>query len=411
MQMGAMLSPQMQCALKILAAPIIELQSLVSQQLEGNPIWELEAAVADGVAASAEGVSDDWRAGLCREVGCLFEGQASACALRLVEMIDESGLLAVSPKELAAEGGWDLALVRQVLQELWCHFDDGLFALDRSHSIRLQLLKMGRSGCLADKLLQHAPEALLQMRWPELRALTGLTTGELQRQLRLDLQGIGFCNLSRGSATPTLVADAKVEFQAGLWRVEMLKELWPELTLRREYIDPNLYGSRAEQIFVDRHYKEGLFIGRALENRSQTLLRILQLILPIQGELLVSGKGCAQPISMSAVAKELGLSESTLSRAVAHKWLDAPRGMIPLRSLFTATNAIAGASHQTSVQQMLTQLISQEPKRSPLSDTQLAERLQGLGFQIARRTVAKYRKLLDIPSQDKRKAQRVKFRA
>ncbi len=411
MQMGAMLSPQMQCALRILAAPIIELQNLVSQQLEGNPIWEVEAAVANGVAASAEGISDDWRSELSREISCLFEGQASDCALRLVEMLDECGLLVATPKELASEGGWELALVRQVLEELWCHCDAGLFALDRRHSIRLQLLKLGRSGCLADKLLQHAPEALLQMRWKELRALTGLTTGELQRQLRLDLQEVCFCSLSRGHAAPTLVADAKVELHAGIWRVDILKELWPELTLRREYIDPNLYGSRAEQIFVERHYKEGLFIGRALENRSHTLLRILQVIVPMQSELLVSGHGCAQPISMGMVAKELGLSESTLSRAVAHKWLDAPRGMIPLRSLFAATNAITSASSQISVQQMLTQLISQEPKRSPLSDTQLAERMQGLGFQIARRTVAKYRKLLNIPSQDKRKAQRVKFRA
>lgn len=411
MQLGAMLSPQMQCALKILAAPVLELRDLVCQQLEGNPIWELQAAAIGGQGPVTEGVAQSWRAELLREAICLFAGKKAVCAAQIVHMLDERGLLITSPEQLAADGGWDIALVQQVLAELWQHFEGGLFALDATHSMRLQLLKLGRAGCLADQLLRHAPQELLQMRMSELRALTGLSNGELRQRLRLDLDGISFKSVSGDAAVPTLVADARVEFHSGSWRVELLKELWPELTLHAEYMDPGLYHSRTERSFVDRHYKDGLFIARALENRSRTVLRILEIVLPLQGQLLISDRVAGHPVSMGAVAKELGLAESTLSRAVAHKWLETPAGMIPLRSLFAAANTINGTSMRMGVQQALERLVLQESARTPLSDKQLAERLQGQGFQIARRTVAKYRKMLNIPAQDQRKAERARFKA
>ncbi len=157
--------------------------------------------------------------------------------------------------------------------------------------------------------------------------------------------------------------------------------------------------------FVGQNLNSARWLIDAIQQRNATLLRVINVVLDAQREYFDQGPQALRPLPMTLVADQLGIHVATVSRAVNEKYLQTPRGIVPLRMFFSGgTETESGdAMSWTAVQAKLEQIIAEEDKSDPLSDDQLADKLKEQGIDIARRTVAKYRKQLNIPPARQRR--------
>jgi RNA polymerase sigma-54 factor len=150
--------------------------------------------------------------------------------------------------------------------------------------------------------------------------------------------------------------------------------------------------------------QEARWLLKNLQARGETLLKVVRCLVRQQSGFLEFGDQALRPLTLREVAAEVGLHESTISRAVARKYVRTPRGTVPLRAFFASgidTDG-GGEASSTAIQSMIRRLIDAENPRKPLSDASLAETLKATGVPVARRTVAKYREAMRIPSSHDR---------
>ncbi|MBC7835598.1 MAG: RNA polymerase factor sigma-54 [Phycisphaerales bacterium] len=157
--------------------------------------------------------------------------------------------------------------------------------------------------------------------------------------------------------------------------------------------------------FLKRNISNAAWLIDAVEQRRRTLLRVISVVVDAQRDYFDYGAAHLRPLPMTQVADQLGIHVATVSRAVADKYLQTPRGVVPLRGFFSGgTQTESGEDVSwNAVKAALKEIIDVEDKRSPLSDETLAEKLKERGIEIARRTVAKYRDQLNVPSARLRK--------
>jgi RNA polymerase sigma-54 factor len=150
--------------------------------------------------------------------------------------------------------------------------------------------------------------------------------------------------------------------------------------------------------------QEARWLLKNLQARGETLLKVVRCLIRQQSGFLEFGDQALRPLTLREVAAEVGLHESTISRAVARKYVRTPRGTMPLRAFFASgidTDG-GGEASSTAIQSMIRRLIDAENPRKPLSDARLAETLKATGVPVARRTVAKYREAMHIPASHDR---------
>ena len=193
------------------------------------------------------------------------------------------------------------------------------------------------------------------------------------------------------------------------WDIEINEETLPRLMVDRAYAasvrETQLTGDEAS--YVREHLQKASWLVRAVRQRTATLLRIGRSLIARQAGFFDNGVGSLKPLTLREVANELSLHESTVSRAVAGKYLQGPQGTVPLRFFFpSGVSADDGESHAAAaVQSRIRELIRNEGAK-PLSDDKLVKKLKAEGFDIARRTVAKYREGAGIPSSVERRRQK-----
>jgi len=207
-----------------------------------------------------------------------------------------------------------------------------------------------------------------------------------------------------GGETEFIVPDAIAYRQGGVWKVATHQGSQPRLGINRHY--ERLIGTsgRDNDAYLRGQLQEARWLIKSLETRADTLLRVARAIVRQQSGFLEHGPQAMRPLTLREVAEELGLHESTVSRATTRKFLRTPRGTFEFKYFFgsgIATDAGGGAS-ATAIQAMLRRLVDAEDPRAPLSDAKLAEILKADGIPVARRTVAKYREAMNIPSSTER---------
>jgi RNA polymerase sigma-54 factor len=167
--------------------------------------------------------------------------------------------------------------------------------------------------------------------------------------------------------------------------------------------DKNIDKSTRE--FVDSRIRNARWLIEALDLRSNTLLRVIRLVVAHQRDFFDYGPASLKPLPMTTIAEQLGVHVATVSRAVSGKWIQTPRGVLPLRKFFSAgveTDEGEDLSWD-AVKQNLKTIVDAEDKSNPLGDDKIAAALKERGIKIARRTVAKYRDQLGIPTARMRK--------
>jgi RNA polymerase sigma-54 factor len=209
---------------------------------------------------------------------------------------------------------------------------------------------------------------------------------------------------------PGIIPDAIVEYDAETDRyiVYMNDARLPNLRVNQEYarLARDRSTPKPTRDFIRTSLANAHFLLDAIEQRRRTLLRVIEAVVAAQRDYFDYGPQHLKPLPMTKVAEQLGIHVATVSRAVADKYIQTPRGVVPLRRFFTG-GTTSGDGEEVSweaIKAALQEIVAAEDKRHPLSDDQLAEELEKRGLKIARRTVAKYRGQLGIPTGRLRKA-------
>ncbi len=256
-------------------------------------------------------------------------------------------------------------------------------------------------------LVEHHLPLIAERNLPLLARKSGLEESSIEAVITL-LQTLsprpGDCIDNKGSGY--IEPDVSVRKIEGRWLVTLNSDLTPTLCINQQYakLVQRANGSEDNNFLRD-NLQEARWFLRSLESRNETLMRVSRTIVEKQADFLDRGAEAMKPMVLADIAELLGLHESTISRVTTQKYMDTPRGVYELKYFFSShvNTATGGECSSTAIRAMLKRMIAIEPNKKPLSDSKLAVMLQAEGIQVARRTVAKYRESMRIPSSSDRK--------
>jgi RNA polymerase sigma-54 factor len=457
------LTPQLQQAIRLLQLSQIELQAELRELAEANPLLDIDGMDGDDAPApdppenSTEASSDEstpelgddseywdeqtpqvadwaqssrgfdedtpepqdaapeglrehlqWQANLSG-----FSARDHAIAMAIIDALDDDGYL--------REG------LEPVLAAL--HTLQPAASKDETEAVRLHVQRFDPTGvasldlgdCLAAQLEQLDPrvegrELARRIAASELDLLAKRDFGKLAKKLSVSEDAvIAAATLIRaldprpGSAfdpTPAeyVAPDAYAIKAAGRWRVSLSPECQPRLAINQHYCSLIARAQRSDATWLRGQLQEARWLMKSLEARADTLFKVASAIVRTQSAFLDFGPEAMKPLVMRELAEELGMHESTISRVTTRKYLHTPRGTFEFKHFFSSSVATedGGSASATAIQAMIRKLVDEEDSRKPLSDQTLTAELNHRGIRVARRTVAKYREQLRIPSSGER---------
>ena len=201
-----------------------------------------------------------------------------------------------------------------------------------------------------------------------------------------------------------VIPDCVVWRQRGVWKVALSQQAMPRVSIHRGYEQMIRRCGESDAGYLRTQLQEARWLLKSLEARGETLLKVMRCLLRMQSGFLEFGEQALRPLTLREIAGEIGLHESTVSRAIARKYVRTPRGTLPLKAFFASgidTDG-GGEASSTAIQAMIRRLIDDENPRKPLSDAKLADLLKQAGIPVARRTVAKYREAMNISASHER---------
>lgn len=206
------------------------------------------------------------------------------------------------------------------------------------------------------------------------------------------------------SSDTYVVPDCVIWRQRGIWHAALSTNAMPKVTIHHGYEQMIRSCGESDASYLRGHLQEARWLLKSLEARGETLLKVTRCLLREQAAFLEFGEQALRPLTLREVANQVGLHESTVSRAISRKYVRTPRGTLPLRSFFASgiDTDSGGEASSTAIQSMIRRLIDAENPRKPLSDAKLADLLKTSGIPVARRTVAKYREGMNIPASHER---------
>jgi RNA polymerase sigma-54 factor len=450
------IGPQMQQSLHILQAATMELRNLIQQEISVNPVLEMEQpevslndTVPDDLEDDAEmrqlsQMDEEWRdywsqsRPQTRDRGADDERwryimDSIVAPTTLQEHLMEQ-LRTASTDEVTRErveflignlndDGFlhstleDLSLSHAVpvdelaaAKELLIRFDPvGVGAVDLRESLLIQMERLGKKQSLSYRLVEQYLDDLANKRYPLLSKRLAVPIEQVSRAAdfigTLDPRPASrFASLQNHYVTPDVVA----EKQGGEWVAMMNGDDLPHLRISNAYKDMLADPAARSDVrdYIRDKIRGGKFLIRSIHQRQATIQKIAVEILKHQLEFLEKGSAFLRPLNMAQVADAVGVHETTVSRAIAGKYIATPHGVFEMRYFFTqGVKTESGEDlSNTSVKNAIAEIISTESTRKPLSDDKIAKMLNERGIHVARRTVAKYREALNILPSHLRKS-------
>ena len=289
----------------------------------------------------------------------------------------------------------------------------GIFARDLAECLALQLDARDRFDPAMRALVANL-DLLARRDFQALKRICGVDEDDLLDMLAeiraLDPRpGTAFS----GGTTDTIVADVEVRAASdGSWTVELNADTLPQRTGRPDLFRPGRRPhakNQAEKEFLAECLQNANWLTRSLDQRAKTILKVASEIVRQQDAFLVHGVRHLRPLNLRTVADAIGMHELTVSRVTANKYMLTPRGVFELRYFFTASIASSGggdAHSSEAVRDRIRQMIDEEKPVDVLSDDAIVDMLRKNGVDIARRTVAKYREGMNIPSSVQRRREK-----
>jgi RNA polymerase sigma-54 factor len=333
--------------------------------------------------------------------------------VHLVHMVDEAGYLQGRIDEVATKLGAAESLVAKVLATLQGFDPPGVFARDLAECLALQLKELNRYDPQIAKLLENLP-LLGSHNLAALKRAVGVDADELVEMITEIKQlnpkpGLQFGSVQIQPVLPDVIVRPG---RNGAWSVELNNDTLPRVLVNRSYYSVVTKTTRSDE---DKGYlldclQNANWLVKSLDQRARTILRVAEEIVRQQDGFLTYGIGHLKPLNLRTVADAISVHESTVSRVTSNKYMSTPRGMFELKYFFTSAISSAssmGEAHSSeAVRHRIRQLIDAEVPQLVLSDDKLVEYLKRDGIDIARRTVAKYREALRIPSSVQRRREK-----
>lgn len=449
------LAPQLQQSLQILQVPMLELRNLIQQEIESNPTLELEqteptiedkqreAEEFDAEFERLAKLDEEWRDYMSQSAGYshrsaedeerrqfffdslvkeetlqqhLLEqvqsGDLNAADRQIAELIigniDDHGFLQTKPEDIANNTGMDVADITRVLESVQTFHPVGVGARDLRECLLIQLKRLGKEQSLEYRIVDRFLEDLGKRRFPEIARRLNTTAEQVQRAANF----IATLDPKPGQIfTPDpnnyVLPDVTVEKIGGDWQISLNGDQIPHLRISNTYKDLMASARSKEDVrdYIREKIRSGKFLIKSIHQRQQTISNIAHRIVDRQREFLEFGPAALKPMTMVQIADEVGVHETTVSRAISGKYMSTPHGVFEMKYFFTPgyQTADGAAMSNTSVKGIIAEMVKDEDAKNPLSDKEIVEMLSKKGIPIARRTVAKYRSELGILPSNMRK--------
>ncbi|RKX69918.1 RNA polymerase sigma-54 factor [candidate division WOR-3 bacterium] len=412
-ELQLILTPRLIHYLTVLQLPILDLVQTLKQEIQTNPaLEEIEAESEEETGEEIEDIfgeldlylpesreeetnifenvpapPENIFSHLDRQIRARFRGEELRIALALLYDLDHEGMLHTPEEELAAKLGVETRLVAEIRARLKQLDPVGCFSYNSIEALKAQLEADG-----------YGPDS------PEYQALNSLSGEEVDPEILKKLSkyhpkpGLKYSKDLPQYVIPDIIVTWHGDDLIGFHNDDPI----PRVRLRRELIDiikaPNAF-TKEEVRFAREKLRAAKNLLVAIAERNQTLNRLAQLLVETQKEYFLKGEDFIKPLTMRYVAENLNLSVSTISRAVSGKYLESPRGIMPLKKFFISGQV---DEKRSRILKRIEELLRQEDRKRPLSDAEIARILSEEGFVISRRTVTKYRQELGYGRKGKR---------
>lgn len=330
----------------------------------------------------------------------------------LIDQVNEAGYMTAELADVAERLGTDIEDVEAVLRVLQTFDPTGVCARDLKECLALQLAERDRLDPTMQIFLDHL-ELFARRDFEQLMKLTGADREDITSMV----DDIRLCNPKPGfafGAEPMVpvVPDVFVRAKAdGSWAVEINSETLPRVLVNQQYHAEvsRLSGDAGAKAYISECLNNANWLVKSLDQRARTILKVASEIVRQQDAFLVYGIQHLKPLNLKTIAEAISMHESTVSRVTSNKYIATPRGIFEMKYFFTSAiaSSAGGEAHSAeAVRHRIKELIDVERPDAVLSDDNIVDLLKSQGVDIARRTVAKYREALNIPSSVQRRREK-----
>ena len=462
------MTPQLQQAIKLLQLNNLELTNLVNKELEENPFLENESVELDnqndqdtektdeldesfenGESIADEPCNDDFENRWDNDANFEFNSKHSSTdsvdvgsvieqtlsnkvslksilsnqadlefnddedkkiAEILIDYVDENGWITENLEDIEEFSGFKLDQIEKVLERMQCFEPNGVFARNLKECLKIQLINENNLDSKKEIIIENI-DLLGSGNIKGLQKLTGLKEEKLKDEIRL----IRALNPKPGCKYSTdndniFHPDVIVTKNNSDWAVELNHGTLPKININEDYVKEieRLQCGESDKKFINESLNSARWLLKAIQQRNVTTLKISSEIVNQQKEFFEKGKKYLKPMVLKDVAKKINMHESTVSRVTTGLLILTPRGGMPLKSFFSVnitSRAASGDASAAAVRNMVKRFINQETPGKPLSDEAICKLISDEGIDLARRTVAKYREMMNIPSSAQRRMQ------
>ena len=331
----------------------------------------------------------------------------------IIGNLDDDGYLVASVEEIAAMGEWPVADVERALQHVQTFDPIGVAARDLQECLWLQIRHIGLEGTPTEKIVTEHLRLLQNHQVPEIARKLGISLDDLKEHVEiirnLDPKPGSRYNPSQSQYVIPDVYVVKVEDQ---YVAALNEEGLPQLRISpvyRRLLDKTGAGGGEQndetRAYVKDKFRSALWLIKSVDQRQKTIHKVATSIINFQREFLDHGIEYLRPLVLRDVANDIGMHESTVSRVVNNKYMHTPQGVFELKYFFHSgiSSSFGESVSSVTIKQRIRKIIENEDPRKPLSDSKIVSILQKEGLMLARRTIAKYREELKIPTSNQRK--------
>ncbi len=450
------MTPQLQQAIKLLQLNNLEIAEFIEEEIEHNPLLEKQESTPenkpdsdDGAPEKNKSADEDFDAGSAmadmgaggntsfNKLDNAFENSISRpetlrdhlmkqlqlsiaeprdqmIAALLIDQLDEAGYLRTSVTELAEKLSCSTDRLGRVLDVLKQFDPTGIFARDLEECLALQLEEQGKLD-KPTKLLLENLSLLADKDFKKLAIICDVNETYLL-DIISDIKSLNpkpandFDHIVVQTAIPDVLMKKLPKNLGGGWRVELNNDTLPKVLINNTYYKEvaGTATQKKDKEYLSNKLASANWLVRSLDQRAQTILKVASEIVEQQDAFFNYGIEFLKPLTLKDIAAEIEMHESTVSRVTNNKYIGTPRGIFELKYFFsTALVSDAGVSHSAeTIRARIKILIDEEDPNKILSDDKIVSILKGEGIDIARRTIAKYREALHIPSSVQRRKQK-----
>jgi len=441
MRQQLVMTPRLQQALKLLQLPTLELEMALKDELQSNPLLEIDEEEevdpreSERSQEEAAGSADNWDDVFNDGFDMQYDQQEELSDDEFVEKVpvyredsgdkllqqlrmqtkdkeileigeyligslDDRGFLTIGLAEIQNVFGVSIERAREVLTAIQSLDPPGIGARDLPECLLIQLKARGMEDSLTAVLIRDHFKALVQRKYQAIARKLKTSVEEVQEAARFIGELDPKPGLELSSEDPRYVTpDLIVEEVQGEYIVALNDRYLPRLRISDAYKDDGgAERDKRTREFLQGKLSQAQWLIKTVEQRRSTMVKVMNAIVEEQREFFDKGPQALNPLTLQQVATKIGMHESTVSRVTSNKWVQSPRGTFPLKYFFSSSLATAGGEEVSAkaAKDRIREIVSKEDDKKPFSDQKIADMLKDEGLVIARRTVAKYREQLGI---------------